>query len=172
MKKNNLLNACLNNNGDIFDEIKKLRRTTPTVAPTMDGVNSKIESHFANTYEKLYSAIDDELNLIRVQGHLKNVIDSNCHADVGKITPILVKDAINHLKNNRTVPVNDFTSDFLKNASFALCKKLSKLFKQYLIHGHVSSMILVSTLIPLIRDKFRDTCSSSNYRSIALSSLS
>ena len=64
MKENNLLDACLNNNGDIFDEIKKLRRTTPTVAPTMDGVNSKIESHFANTCKKLYNSIYDELNLI------------------------------------------------------------------------------------------------------------
>ena len=42
MKKNNLLDACLNNNGDIFDEMKKLRSTAPTVAPTI-----------ANTYEKL-----------------------------------------------------------------------------------------------------------------------
>ena len=79
------------------------------------------------------------MNLIRVQEHLKNVIHSNCHADVGKITPILVKDAINHLKNNRTDPVNDFTSDFLKHAPFALCEKVSMLFKQYLIHVHVSS---------------------------------
>ena len=123
IKKNNLLDACLNINGDIFDEIKKPRRTTPTVAPTMDGVNSKIESHFANKYEKPYNSIDDELNLIRVQEHLKNGIDSNCHASVGKITPILVKEAINHLKNTRTDPVNDFTSDVLKKCTVRTWRK-------------------------------------------------
>ena len=58
MKKNNLLDAYLNNNGDIFEEIKKLRRTTPTAAPTMDGVNSKIESHFANKFGDTCSSSD------------------------------------------------------------------------------------------------------------------
>ena len=47
IKKNRLLNACINNNGDIFDEIKKLRKAPPTVPTMIDGVSYKIESHFA-----------------------------------------------------------------------------------------------------------------------------
>ena len=35
--KNKLLDACINGNGDIFKEIKKLRRSKPTVATSMDG---------------------------------------------------------------------------------------------------------------------------------------
>ena len=41
----------------------------------------------------------------------------------------------------------------------------------FLVHGHVSSMIMVSTILPLIKDKLGDTNASNNYRSIALSSL-
>ena len=171
IKKNQLLNACINNNGDIFEEIKKLRKALPTVSTMIDGVTCKIESHFANTYRQLYNSIDDGSNLTRVTEHLSKAIDSNSHFDVDKITPALVMDAINHLKDKRSDPINDFTSDCLKNAPLALCEQLSILFKQFLIHGHASSILMVSTLIPLIKDKLGDTCSSSNYRSIALSSL-
>ena len=41
----------------------------------------------------------------------------------------------------------------------------------FLVHGHISSVIMVSTIIPLIKDKLGDINVSSNYRSIALSSL-
>ena len=41
----------------------------------------------------------------------------------------------------------------------------------FLVHGHISLMVMVSTIIPLIKDKLGDITSSNNYRSIALSSL-
>ena len=41
----------------------------------------------------------------------------------------------------------------------------------YMTHGHLSSVILVSTIIPLIKDKLGDISSSNDYRSVALSSL-
>ena len=43
--------------------------------------------------------------------------------------------------------------------------------KMFLIHGHVSLFILLSTLVPLIKDKLANKCTSKNYRSIAISSL-
>ena len=48
---------------------------------------------------------------------------------------------------------------------------LSLKIKQFLIHGHVSAVLLLATLLPLIKDKLWDHCSSANYRSIAVSSL-
>ena len=59
----------------------------------------------------------------------------------------------------------------MKNAPPILCELLAKLFRMYLIHGHISSIIMVSTVIPLIKDKLGDISLSNNYRSIALSSL-
>ena len=59
----------------------------------------------------------------------------------------------------------------MKNSPPILCELLAKLFRMYLIHGHISSIIMVSTVIPLIKDKLGDISSSNNYRSIALSSL-
>ena len=40
-----------------------------------------------------------------------------------------------------------------------------------MIHGHVTETLLVATLVPIVKDKLADLCSSKNYRSIAISSL-
>ena len=91
--------------------------------------------------------------------------------EVEKITPALIKEAINKLKNDKTDPLYHFNSDCMKNAPPILSEHLAKLFRMYMTHGHLSSVILVSTIIPLIKDKLGDISSSNNYRSVALSSL-
>ena len=82
-----------------------------------------------------------------------------------------MKEAINLLKNDKTDPVFVFNSNCLKNAPFLLCEHLANLFKTLLVHGHISPVVLVSTIVPLVKDKLGDTNSSNNYRSIALSNL-
>ena len=39
---------------------------------------------------------------------------------------------------------------------FVLCEKLSQLFKMFLMHGYVSASLMVSTRIPLVKDKLGD----------------
>ena len=55
IRRNNLLNACINGNGDLFSEIKKTRKTTPIIASTIDGTSHCIEEHFMRTYKALYN---------------------------------------------------------------------------------------------------------------------
>ena len=62
-------------------------------------------------------------------------------------------------------------SDFLIHAPNKLFEIISMCFKSYIIHAHVSSFLLISTLVPLLKDKLGDITSSNNYRSIAISSL-
>ena len=171
IRKNTLLDACINNNGDIFKEIRKLRRTSPTVSSVIDGNNSNIESHFADVYKKLYNSVDDAESLSRIHRRLNDSINEGSLVQVNKITPQLIQLAISKLKNDKTDPVFQFTSDCLKNAPRILTEHFAAMFKMMLIHGHISSMILLSTVIPLIKDKLGDVTSSNNYRSIALSSL-
>ena len=47
LKRNTLLDACINNNGNIFDVIKKQRQTTPSVPDIIDGISVDTEAHFA-----------------------------------------------------------------------------------------------------------------------------
>ena len=45
------------------------------------------------------------------------------------------------------------------------------MIKSFVTHGHVTSSLLIATLVPVVKDKLADLCSSKNYRSIAISSL-
>ena len=62
-------------------------------------------------------------------------------------------------------------SDFLREAPDILFHHLSETFKAFLVHGHVGEDLLLAALVPLVKDRLGDICSSSNYRSIAISSI-
>ena len=48
---------------------------------------------------------------------------------------------------------------------------MAAIFRGFLLHGHISSVLLLATLVPIVKDKLGNICSSDNYRSIAISSL-
>ena len=102
---------------------------------------------------------------------MNNNIHSTSLIDVEKITPSLIKEAIGNLKSDKTDPLFQFNSDCFKHAPEILYKHLATIFRMFLIHGHVSSLIMVSIIVPLVKDKLGDITMSNNYRSIALSSL-
>ena len=171
LKKDALVKACIENNGNIFDIIKKTRRTASTSPSAIDGITNGIADRFANIYESLYNSVEDkeERNNMRIK--IEKCIDVSSIADVKKITPAVVAEAIGRLKNDKTDPVLEFNSDCLKNAPPIISEMLAAVFRYFLIHGHISSFLLISSIIPLVKDKLGDTTSSDNYRSIAVSSL-
>ena len=59
IKKSKLLDACLNGNGDLFKEIKSMRRTKPVCADQIDGVTEDLPGHFRSIYEELYNSVKD-----------------------------------------------------------------------------------------------------------------
>ena len=67
--------------------------------------------------------------------------------------------------------ISNFSSDFLKNGPDILIYHLEVMIKSFLIHGHVPEILLLATLVPIVKDKLGDLCSSANYRSIAISSI-
>ena len=171
LKKNTLLEACVNNNGDIFHEIRKLRNSSNTTGRVIDGVSENIPTHFADIYNKLYNSVDDQEDFHKLYKKLNNMISSLSLHNVSKVTPSVIMEAVGHLKSEKNDPSHNFSSDCLKNAPMILFEQLATLFRIYLIHGHVSNILMLATLIPLIKDKLVDHCSSSNYRSIVISSL-
>ena len=66
IRRNKLLDACLNGNGDVFSEIKKMRKSSPVVASSMDGVKENVEEHFKDIYKHLYNSIDDKENILNL----------------------------------------------------------------------------------------------------------
>ena len=172
VKKNKLLNACFNEGGgDIFKEIKNLRKTKEVVASSIDNVNENISDHFKTLYSNLYNSIDDAENMTKVSIDVEDNIGDYSINDVSKVTPKVVREAIMKLKSGKSDPVFSFSSDCIKVESDRLADLLSIIIQSFLVHAHVTKFLLLATLVPIIKDKLGPINSSKNYRSIAISSL-
>ena len=170
VSKNKMLNACLNGNGNLFDQIKKMRKCPPTYPNSIDGIKDNIPDHFASVYKKLYNSGKDEVALNKIDEIVEKSIKTDLD-EVRKVTSNLLKDASKKLKPNKSDPLIDITTDCLINAPSILFDNLAIVLQSYLIHGHVTRILLLSTLIPIIKDKIGDASVSENYRSIAISSF-
>ena len=137
----------------------------------INGTSVDTETHFAKLYGEFYDSVKDGDRLISVKQFLSKIIYPSSLKDIVKITPALIKEAVSRIRNNKSNPVFDFTSNCLKNAPSILSDQLSSLFRCYLIHGHISELLMTSTLTPIPKDKLGDACSSENYRSMAISSM-
>ena len=171
LRRNALLNACLNGKSDIFTEIRKMRRTQPTTVNSIDGVTQNVPGHFASIYSRLYNSVDEASKLESLYAEIVDGITTTDKAEIQKINAGVVKEAVGHLKKNKTDPVMQSTSDCLSNAPSVFFEHLALVFRSWLLHGHITEMLLLSTLVPIIKDKLGNLCSSDNYRSIAISSL-
>ena len=67
LKRNTLPDACIINNGNIFDIIRKQRQTTPSVPGVIDGISVDTETHCAKLYGELYDSVKDRDRLISVK---------------------------------------------------------------------------------------------------------
>ena len=135
MKKNTLLQACIdNNNVDLFKEIRKMRNLTPTIASTIDGKCEDIPNHFAGIYKDLYNSVNDKDDLLNVHHMLDRIIDSNSVDEVLRITPTVIADAVQQLKDNKSDPIFEFSCDCHKNAPLIFYEQPAALFRTFLIH--------------------------------------
>ena len=160
IKANKLLQACLDDNKNIFEEVRKLRRCKPSEVTNVDGFTNNVEDHFADIYEDLYTSVDDKAEVLDLKEKLEENINNMSKMEVERVTADVVKEAINKLNNGKTDPNYIFTSDNFKAAPDILAYHISYLFRIYLMHSHVSSVLLLATLLPLIKDKLVDHSSS------------
>ena len=172
LKRENMLRTCLGMGGDIFKEIKKIRETKQTMANSIDGVENGIAEEFGKIYRRLYNSIDDEENMIKVNKRVELSINENSHDDVKRITPEILEKATCKLKPGKCDPIMRFTSDFIKNGPKELFKSLSIMYQGFVTHAHIPNELLISTLVPIVKDPLADINQSKNYRSVCLSSLS
>lgn len=171
MKKNNLLNSCLENDTSIFDEIKKQRKCKQTPVSTIDGHTHDIPDYLAEKYENLYNGVDDAENLTKLEAKLNDSISQHSCTHANLLNPDVIRSASRKLKTGKTDPIFSITSDYLMHGPQILYEILSFCLQSFIIHGHVSKILLISTMIPLVKNKLGDLTSSNNYRSIAISSL-
>ena len=136
----------------------------------MDG-RKNVPERFMQVCQKLYNSGNDRSESIRILKEINECIYTSSLIDVDLVTPEIVQKASDKVKSHKNDPSFVFNSDCIKCAPHSLFQHLSVMIKSCLIHGHMSKVLLLSTIVPLLKDKLGDKESSDNYRSIALSSI-
>ena len=106
-----------------------------------------------------------------VKDTVENAINERSLDDVKMVTPEIVRKAALKLKAGKSDPSSSFSSDCFMNAPDNVFVRLSELVQGFLNHGHVTMSLLVSTLIPIVKDPLSSKSVSKNYRSVCLPSL-
>ena len=104
-------------------------------------------------YSKLYNTHEDSAEVASIATELEDKINITSLGDIDRLTPDIVKKAAYHLKNNKTDPSYLYSSDCLKNGPEQLFSHLSSALCSFLVHGHVTTFLLLATLVPIIKDK-------------------
>ena len=82
-----------------------------------------------------------------------------------------VMNAVTHLKDSISDGYEGLSSDHFIHGNRHLYVSLSILFTLFLRHGFSPNSMILGTMIPILKDKKKSLCKSSNYRAIALSSI-
>lgn len=171
IQKDNLLSACMQNQCNLFDAIKRQRKSVRSCPTSLDGRTENIPAYLSGKYKDLYNSCNDIKEVQDIETHLEFCINESSMNVVERIKWEDMKRCSQKLKVEKNDPSFNVSSDSLKGAPDIMYKTLTLLLKSYITHGHVSSFLLVSTLIPIIKNKLGDSTDSNNYRSIAISSL-
>ena len=173
IRKENFLDQCLSNDtNSILKELKNKRKSAQR-PNNIDGVTggANIANTLKNNYEKLYNTHEDKSEIKDILHEINASVHDDAISEVNKISPSLIKAMINRMKTGKNDVTFDFRSDAIKFGANLLAPQICKLFKAFLIHGHISNSLLKCSLIPIPKDPGANLCSSANYRAIAMSAL-
>ena len=166
IKKSKLLNACLNGEGDLFREIKTRRKVKTVHADKIDSVSEDIPNHFRSIYSDLYNSVNDGEEVQKISDEVDKNISKESMLDVNRVTTEEVKKAAAALKPGKGDPFFSFSSDCLKVNSDILSEYIALMIRSFLIHGYIPQFMLLSILVPIIKDKLGSIHVSKNYRSV------
>ena len=137
----------------------------------IDGVSENLPDHFKGIYEELYNRVDDKADVIDIKNDIEKLISKDDIAEIKKIDREVVTKAIKKIKPGKGDPNYQFSSDCFKVNSMILNDYLMELIRSFLIHGFLPVILLLSTLMPIIKDRLGSINSSANYRSVCLTSI-
>ena len=132
---------CLDNDADLFAEIKRQRFNDNEDDVTIDGSSgSDIPDKFAEVYRELFNRCNDEEKIEELKNNINRRIGQNDLGEIDKINSSLIKEALDKIKSKKSDPLYDFSSDFLKNAPDVLHEHLAIVIKAFVTHAHVQKI--------------------------------
>ena len=163
---------------DFWDEVRRTRgssRDSPTVVDDAVGSEEVCEA-FAAKYDELYSSVPyEEEEMRELQSQIDDGVTSCCASslcyDEHSILLEDVTQAINKLKSGKSDANPGLSSDAFKKAPRELHLHLALLLSCMLRHSCAPDGVLGSTLRPIPKNRKKSLNESSNFRSIAISSI-
>ena len=178
-RANRLADYMINNQeSNFWQEIQKMNGNTNRMAKTIDNGmgDENICNIFAEKYESLYSSVSyNSTELSWIKEKIANSINTDCALGKcysrHKFSVTDVYNAIKQLKLSKGDGKVKCMSNYIINATGKAVLYLSLLFNSIISHGFVPNEMLLSTLIPIPKNKRKSVNDSSNYRGITLSSI-
>ena len=168
-----------NKTRDYWAEVKRVRCKSNVLPNLIDGVQGKenIANIFADKYETLYNssciyskdAMDNFINDANTK-----ITESCCNGTCENnhvIYPNDIRNAVKLLKYGKQDGNVGHYTDHLKHGTSKLFTCLSLLFTSMLTHGCTPKGFLLSTVVPIPKNKRKSLNDAENYRGIALSSV-
>ena len=167
-KKRMAEHISVNNDRDLWHELKKLKPSNKILSGVVDGKskNCEIADVFKEKYETLFSSVI-------TSKEDQTTINSEIYARVQNekflyFTFDDINKAISQLNKGKSDGNLGFTSDHIINASQKCKMFVTNLFNCILIHGYNPSCFLSSRIVPIPKNPNGSLNSIENYRGISL----
>jgi exonuclease III len=149
-----------------WKSIKKMNTKSVPLASTIEGFtgDNNICDFWATHYHDLLNCVHNVNDKPFVNDQCNNAF---LHGRIS-ISPSDVMGALNSLKKGKTVGHDFLAAEHYIHAHDSLAVLLSLLFSSFMLHGHLSNLLLKTIIVPLVKNKTADLNDKSNYRPIAL----
>ena len=177
IKATKMANALLkNDHNDFWSHVKKFSGSKTTLSNNIDGIvgQNNISELFADKYDILYKSVGyDKADMDKLYEDINNKIINagfdKCLYYKYFINVDDISENVNKIKLGKTDGSSGIYSNHIINAGKKLHVLLSLLFNMMLVHGYSPHNFLLSTLVPIPKNKRQSLSDSDNYRAIALS---
>jgi len=143
--------AVIENRGrDFWSEVKRVRRTHPSVSSVIDGLSQPEDKAdvFASKYQDLYTGVSynsESMDCLRNGVHAQ--LTSKGYDQHCVVSSTAVSDAIIKLNEGKGDGITELSTDHFKNACTKLSVYVSFLFSGLLTHGTFPTDLVTSTII-------------------------
>ena len=171
--RNNKMGEAISTNNDrvLWDEVKKMSKTSSNLPTTIDGKTEveEISNIFAEKYDMLYNSVSYNINDLNtltmdIAKRIENSRVNHSHT----ISVQEVKDALVNLKLGKKEENGLFSNHFIYGSN-RLIVMITLLFNSMLVHGIAPDDLLLGTMIPLIKNSRASKQCSDNYRALTKS---
>ena len=125
---------------------------------------------FRECYSALFNRADRSNEMEVVKCEIEDIIRNNIQSSVfkvSKITPEVVRLAVERMKPQKSDVSCEYTSDMFIHGPDIMYEQLAAVFRSWVTHGTITREILCTAFMPLLKSSLKDPSKFNNYRAIA-----